>query len=55
MVVCTSKETAQLDVHDVNSSVVRPIKELVGFEKVELQPGETKKVSIIPDKRSFAF
>ncbi|MBR3961363.1 MAG: fibronectin type III-like domain-contianing protein, partial [Clostridia bacterium] len=34
-------------------SIVRPIKELKGFEKVEIQPGETKTVTIHLDDRAF--
>lgn len=49
------KEIVQLYVRDVESSVIRPEKELKGFAKVELQPGEEKAVSFALDKRSFAF
>jgi len=49
------KEIIQLYVRDVESSVIRPLKELKGFEKVELQPGEEKKVTFALDKRSFAY
>jgi beta-glucosidase len=38
-------EIVQLYIHDVVSSVVTPVKELRGFERVTLQPGETKTVS----------
>lgn len=38
------KETVQLYVRDVKSSVERPVKELKGFKKVELNPGETSEV-----------
>jgi beta-glucosidase len=51
----TGKETVQLYVHDQKSSLVRPEKELKGFAKVELQPGETKTVSFELDFRSFAY
>ena len=37
------------------SSVPRPAKELKGFARVTLQPGETKSVSILLNGRSFAF
>ncbi|MDE6310038.1 MAG: fibronectin type III-like domain-contianing protein, partial [Muribaculaceae bacterium] len=40
------KEVVQLYVNDVKSSVDRPVKELKGFSKVELAPGETEQVSI---------
>lgn len=49
------KETVQLYVQDVVSSMIRPNKELKGFEKVELQPGEEKNVTFTLDKRSFAY
>lgn len=49
------KETVQVYVHDQESGLVRPEKELKGFAKVELQPGETKSVSIPLDFRSFAY
>lgn len=51
----TGKEIVQLYVHDVASSVIRPAKELKGFEKVELKPGETKTVSFTLGKRAFAY
>lgn len=40
------KEVVQVYVSDLKSSVDRPVKELKGFIKVELAPGETKEVSI---------
>lgn len=49
------KEIVQLYVQDNESSVIRPVKELKGFEKVELAPGEEKTVSFTLEKRSFAF
>ena len=49
------KEIVQLYVHDRQSSLPRPQKELKGFAGVELQPGETKTVAIPLDFRSFAF
>jgi beta-glucosidase len=48
-------EVVQLYVGDVDSGVVRPIKELKGFEKIELQPGEQKTVTFKLNKRSFAY
>jgi beta-glucosidase len=38
-------EVVQLYVHDVVSSVTRPVKELAGFERVTLRPGEKKTVT----------
>lgn len=49
------KEIVQLYVADEESTVIRPEKELKGFEKVELQPGETKTVQFLLNKRSFAY
>jgi len=51
----TGKEIIQVYVHDQKCSLRRPKKELKGFAKVELQPGETKTVSIPLDFRAFAF
>ncbi len=48
-------EIVQLYVRDKESSVIRPVKELKGFEKVSLRPGETKKVVFSLDKRAFAY
>jgi beta-glucosidase len=39
------KEAVQLYIHDVAAQVVRPVKELKGFRKLELQPGQTEIVS----------
>ena len=49
------KEVVQLYVSDVESSVFRPVRELKGFEKVTLAPGEEKIVSFTLDKRAFAY
>ena len=49
------KEVVQLYVAPPKADVIRPIRELKGFEKVELAPGETKTVSFVLDKRSFAY
>ena len=48
-------ETVQLYLRDLVSSVTRPVKELKGFQKISLQPGETKTVSleIAPDSLAF--
>lgn len=51
---CSGKEVIQLYVHDRQTSVNRPEKELKGFAKVSLEPGEEKTVSFTLDKRSFA-
>lgn len=49
------KEIVQVYVHDRTAALVRPPKELKGFAKVALQPGETKTVTIHLDFRAFAF
>ena len=52
------KEVIQLYVGSLpgpEKAAIRPVRELKGFEKVELQPGESKEVSFTLDKRSFAF
>jgi beta-glucosidase len=49
------KEIVQVYVHDRASGLVRPEKELKGFAKVALQPGETKSVAIKLDFRAFAY
>jgi beta-glucosidase len=49
------KEVVQLYVRDVAASVIRPPKELKGFEKVALAPGERTTLAFELDKRAFAF
>ena len=48
-------ETIQLYIHDVKASVDRPYKELKAFQKVYLQPGETREVSLTIDRRALSF
>ena len=52
---CFGKDVVQLYVGDKESEVFRPVRELKGFEKVALNPGETKTVSFTLDKRAFAY
>ncbi len=49
------KAVTQLYVGDVQSTVLRPVRELKGFEKTALQPGEAKDISFTLDKRAFAY
>lgn len=49
------KETVQVYVHDREAGLLRPPKELKGFAKVALQPGETQTVRIPLDFRAFAY
>lgn len=48
-------EVVQLYVNDVKSSVKRPIKQLVGFERVSLNSGETKTVTLKVSKDKLMF
>lgn len=48
-------EIVQLYLHDDKCSVDRPQKELKGFTKVALQPGESKDVSITIDNAALSF
>ncbi len=49
------REVVQLYIRDLVSSVTRPVKELKGFERVFLQPGETRTVvfEITPELLAF--
>ncbi|MBP6786116.1 MAG: glycoside hydrolase family 3 C-terminal domain-containing protein [Candidatus Promineofilum sp.] len=49
------KEIVQLYVHDHESRLVRPHKELKGFAKLSLEPGETRTVTLALDSRAFAY
>ena len=49
------KTVVQLYVGDCESSVFRPVRELKGFDKICLEPGESRDVSFTLDKRSFAY
>ena len=49
------KEIVQLYVRDIEKSVIRPDKELKGFDKIELDVGEEKTVTFTLNKRAFAY
>jgi len=49
------KEAVQMYLHDRVASITRPIKELKGFQLVELSPGESKTVSFEIDANLLAF
>ena len=49
------KEIVELYISDQSGEAVRPGHELKGFEKVALQPGESKKVTFELGDRAFAF
>ena len=48
-------EVVQLYIHDVEASVDRPVKELKGFDKVFLEPGQTKTVEFEIDRQALSF
>ena len=51
----TGKEVVQFYIRDMVGSITRPVEELKGFQKIELQPGETRTVSfrVTPDDLKF--
>ncbi len=49
------REVVQLYVRDCESTVIRPVKELKGFEKIELAPGESKVIVFTLERNAFAF
>ncbi len=49
------EEVVQLYIRDLVGSVTRPVKELRGFEKIMLKPGETRDVKFILNNESFSF
>ena len=50
-----ASEVAQVYVHDVESSVPRPLKELKGYEKVFLKKGETQRLSVMLNEDAFSY
>ncbi len=48
-------EVVQLYINDIKSSLPRPVKELKTFQKVYLQPGESKDVTLTIDKSALSF
>lgn len=49
------KEVVQLYVSPKKREIIRPVRELKGFEKIELSPGERKTVTFTLDKHAFAY
>lgn len=49
------REIVQLYISDKKSSLPRPVKELKGFQKVELSPGEAKEVQFTIDKEALSY
>jgi len=50
-----AKEVVQLYVHDVVASLARPVRELKGFQKVEIKAGETKHITFTITTDELAF
>ena len=48
-------EVVQLYLRDKTASLVRPVKELKDFQKINLKAGETKSVKFIIDKEKLSF
>jgi beta-glucosidase len=48
-------EVVQLYIHDGHSKIDRPIHELKGFQRIELQPGETKTVTFTLDRTALSY
>ena len=48
-------ETVQLYMQDVTASLVRPVKELKGFTRVEMKPGQEEKVVLNLSKQDMGF
>ena len=49
------KEVVQMYIRDLFASVTRPVLELKGFEMIELQPNESKKVVFMIDEKTIEF
>jgi len=49
------KEVVQMYISDLIASVTRPVKELKGFEMIELNPGESKKVTFTINEKTIEF
>ena len=52
---CTAKEAVQLYIRDDKGSVVRPVRELKGFEKITLEAGEEKEVTFVITEDMLKF
>lgn len=52
---CVGKEVVQIYISPKGGSVIRPVRELRAFDKIELEPGETKTVLFELDARAFSY
>src|SRR5208282_5765471 len=48
-------EVAEVYVGEPHAIVPRPVKELKGFAKVDLKPGETKRETVTLNRRAFSY
>ena len=53
--ICVGTEVVQLYIRDEQASMTRPVKELAGFCRISLEPGEKKKVSFVLNVSQTAF
>ena len=51
----TGDEIAQLYIRDLTGSITRPVRELKGFQRITLKPGETRKVEFLLDHKKLGF
>lgn len=51
----TGKEVVQMYIQDKKGSVARPVRQLKGFQKIELQPGEERKVTFTITEEMLRF
>jgi beta-glucosidase len=49
------QEVAELYIHDLHPQIDKPVRELKGFSKIALQPGETKTVQFTIKPRNLAY
>ena len=49
------KEVVQLYIRDLVGSFTRPVKELKGFEMIELEPNQSKKVTFFIDEKTIEY
>ena len=49
------KEIVQMYIQDISGSVVRPVKELKGFRKIEINPNETVEVEFVISEKDLRF
>lgn len=52
---CLAEDVAQLYTRDLVGSIVRPVKELKGFKRIRLNPGEEKKIEFILNTKDLEF